>query len=347
MESFSSIVTNFFGLSNMPIFLAIAASLVALIYGLILMLWLVKLPTGTPKMMEIAQAIQEGAEAYLKRQYTIIFGIAIVLFVVLWLILGQTTALGFAVGAIASSIAGFAGMNTSVRANIRTTEAAKSGLAKALNVAFKGGAFTGLMVVGLGLLSVTGFYALTGDIKALVGLGFGGSLISVFARLGGGIYTKGADVGTDMVGKIEAGIPEDDPRNPGVIADNVGDNVGDCAGMAADLFETYAVTLIAAILLGSLVFPGFKNALVFPLVLGAVSIICCIIGTFFVHLPKSKNIMNALYEGLIISALLSAIIFYPVTIWLMSGNGGYIVENLYWSALLGLVVTIGMVVSNE
>ncbi|MCL5411897.1 MAG: sodium-translocating pyrophosphatase [Patescibacteria group bacterium] len=333
--------------STQILYLVLASGAIGIIYGLILTRWVLSLPTGSEKMVSIAKAIQEGASAYLNKQYRTVAIVAVLLFAGLWYFLGSSTAVGFLVGAIASAAAGYVGMNVSVRANVRTTEAAKKGLGQALNVAFKGGAVTGLMVVGLGLLSVAAFYTFTHDVKALIGLGFGGSLISVFARLGGGIFTKGADVGTDMVGKIEAGIPEDDPRNPGVIADNVGDNVGDCAGMAADLFETYAVTAVATMLLGSLVFPAFGNAVIYPLVLGAASIIASIAGTFFVHLGKSKNIMRALYEGLGVSALLAAIAFYPITAWLMEDNKLFGTSNLYWSSLLGLIVTIGMVVITE
>lgn len=312
-------------------------------------------------MKEIAKAIQIGAGAYLKRQYSIVALVGSLIFIVLLFALGETIAIGFALGAIASATAGFIGMAVAVRANVRTAQAAKDGLAPALDIAFKGGAVTGLMVVGLALLSVTGFYLMTGDIKALVGLGFGGSLISVFARLGGGIFTKGADVGTDLVGKIETGIPEDDPRNPGVIADLVGDNVGDDAGMAADLFETYAVTAIAAMLLGSLLFPGFEEVVVFPLAIGGVSVISSIVGTFFVRLI-GKNIMGALYLGLITSGILSALGF-----WFLSGlffpasevlaqpqeeileTGSLLIPSggIFISAILGLLVTIGMVLITE
>src|SRR3989338_4602552 len=287
---------------NASLWFAVVSSLVGIGYGLGLAKSILKLPTGSDKMREMSDAIAEGAKAYLNRQYKTIGGIAVVLFFVLWGGLGITSALGFVVGAVLSALAGYIGMNVSVRANVRTTEAAKSGLAAALDVAFKGGTVTGLMVVGLALLGVAVLYALTKNVNALIGLGFGASLISVFARLGGGIFTKAADVGADLVGKVEAGIPEDDPRNPAVIADNVGDNVGDCAGMAADLFETYAVTSIATMLLGSLLFVGFENAIIYPLVIGGIAIFASIIGTWFVRLGKenqSKNIMGALYKGLI------------------------------------------------
>jgi K(+)-stimulated pyrophosphate-energized sodium pump len=298
-------------------------------------------------MQEIASAIQAGAKAYLNRQYKTIGLIAIVLVIILYFALGGKVALGFLVGAIFSALAGYIGMNVSVRANVRTTEAAKSGLADALSLAFRGGAVTGLLVVGLGLLGVTLLYILYGDVKSLIGLGFGASLISVFARLGGGIFTKAADVGADLVGKVEAGIPEDDPRNPAVIADNVGDNVGDCAGMAADLFETYVVTLIATMLLGFLTFTNFEGALLYPLALGAVAIITSIIGTWFVRLSASKNIMGALYKGLLISGILAAIAFYPITKWLMADNGLYSPNALFYSALIGLLVTGLLVIITE
>ena len=344
----------------------LSSSFVAIIFGAILAFSVLKQPAGDKKMQEIAKAIQTGASSYLKRQFLVIAIVGVIIFLILWWKLNGITAFGFAIGALASALAGFIGMNVAVRANVRTAQAAKSGLAPALNIAFKGGAVTGLMVVGLALLSVSGFYFLlthffnyehTIAIKALVGLGFGGSLISVFARLGGGIYTKGADVGADLVGKLEAGIPEDDPRNPAVIADNVGDNVGDDAGMAADLFETYAVTAIAAMLLGSLVFPGKEEAVIYPLALGAVSIAASIIGTFFVRLI-GKNIMGALYFGLVVSGVIAAGGFYLVTsnLWseakienLISLVEGTSISpmHLFFSALIGLFVTLGMVVITE
>ncbi|MDP2662434.1 MAG: sodium-translocating pyrophosphatase [Dehalococcoidia bacterium] len=335
--------------------LAFGAAIISLIYGGILIRWILSLPDGDKSMKAIASAIQEGASAYLNRQYRVIAVVAIVIFFLLTFGIGAVagfdtgwkTGLGFLIGAVSSSLAGIIGMNVSVRANVRTAEAAKHGLSQAMDVAFRGGTITGLLVVGLGLLSVSVYYYFTRNLNAMVGLGFGGSLISVFARLGGGIYTKGADVGTDMVGKVEAGIPEDDPRNPGVIADNVGDNVGDCAGMAADLFETYAVTAVASMLLGSLLLKGFGNALIYPLALGGISILASIVGTFFVRLGDGTAIMGALYKGLAVSAVLAAIAFYPITQWLMEGNGAYPVINLYVSSLVGLVVTALIVVITE
>ena len=301
-------------------------------------------------MVEVAQAIREGAKAYLRRQYSAVALVALVIAIILYFSFNKIEMVsGFLVGAFASALAGYIGMNVAVRANSRTAQAAKSGLGPALRIAFQGGSVTGLLVVGLGLLSVTLFYWITNDLNALVALGFGGSLISVFARLGGGIFTKGADVGTDMVGKIEAGIPEDDPRNPGVIADLVGDNVGDCAGMAADLFETYAITIIAAMILGNLIFGGLQFIILLPLVLGGVAILASIAGTFFVRLGKSQYIMGALYKGLIIAAGLSALAFFPVItrlgkqINLAEFNG----MKLFLAALVGLVVTAGIVVITE
>ncbi len=331
---------------------AIGAALLSIAFALYLS-WKVKnLPAGEGKMVEIAAAIKEGAKAFLNRQYKTVAYVAVVVAVVLYFSLGLNASLGFLIGAIASAVAGYIGMNVSVQANVRTAQAAKSGLRKALDVAFKAGSVTGLLVIGLGLLVVAGFYWMTGDVKALIGVGFGGSLISVFARLGGGIFTKAADVGADLVGKVEAGIPEDDPRNPAVIADNVGDNVGDCAGMAADLFETYAVTAIAAMILGSLTFATFGAAVVFPLAIGAVSIIASVLAVYFVRLSdKDKDngdkIMKALYKGLIAASIFALIGFYPVTKSLMAGNGMYDSFDLYLTAVIGILVTAAMVIITE
>jgi K(+)-stimulated pyrophosphate-energized sodium pump len=340
---------------NQFLLFALVSSVVAIVYGLFLAKSILKKSAGTERMQEIAKAIQEGAGAYLNKQYKTIGIIAVVLFFIIGLVpkLGWTMAFGFLVGAVFSALAGYIGMNVSVRANVRTTEAAKSGIDDALTLAFRGGTVTGLLVVGLALLGVTSFYAITQNVTALVGLGFGASLISVFARLGGGIFTKAADVGADLVGKLEAGIPEDDPRNPGVIADNVGDNVGDCAGMAADLFETYAVTSVATMLLGSLLFTGFENAILYPLVIGGIAIFASIIGTWFVRLTKQTdskktlNIMGALYKGLIAAGIIAAAAFYPVTNLLMSGNGKYAVMDLFICSLVGLFVTGALVVITE
>ena len=328
----------------MPSFLTIAilASLVVIGYGLYLAKIVNRQPAGDERMLAIARAIQEGAKAYLNRQYKTIALIGVLIFILLSLFLNIKIAQGFVVGAFLSALAGYIGMNVSVRANVRTAEAAKTGLKAAFDTAVKGGAVTGFVVMGLALLGVAGLYALTENLQALIGLSFGGSLISVFARLGGGIYTKAADVGADLVGKVEKNIPEDDPRNPAVIADNVGDNVGDCAGMAADLFETYAVTAVAAMLLGSLLFTD-KSAILYPLMIGAVSVATSIVGSFFIKLGPKKNIMGALYKGLVVSGLLSAILLYPITKWVMGQN----YPNLYHSSLVGLVLTGLMIVITE
>ncbi len=328
-------------------FYSIIAALIAVAFALYLAWKTNQFPEGEGKMVEISKAIREGAGAFLNRQYKTVAYVAIVVAIVLYFTLGIITAIGFLVGAVASAAAGYIGMLVAVRANVRTAEAAKKDLSSALNVAFKGGSVTGLLVVGLGLLVVAGFYLITRDVNALIGVGFGGSLISVFARLGGGIYTKAADVGADLVGKIEAGIPEDDPRNPAVIADNVGDNVGDCAGMAADLFETYAVTAIAAMILGSLIFGAASNAVIYPLVIGALSIIASILGTYFVKLGKNRNIMGALYKGLIASSLIALIFFYFATQNILSGVTEINWIKIYFTSVIGIVVTAGMVAITE
>jgi K(+)-stimulated pyrophosphate-energized sodium pump len=346
------IVASFF--NDHAVLFALVCSAVAIAYGIGLTWWLLGQPEGNERMREIARAVQEGAAAYLRRQYTTIALVSIVPFLLLGFYnkLGWGTAIGFLVGAVLSAAAGFIGMNVAVRSNVRTAEAARHGLKPALNIAFRAGSVTGLLVVGLGLLGVAGYYwVLTGwignsqesAIDDLVGLAFGGSLISVFARLGGGIYTKAADVGADLVGKIEAGIPEDDPRNPAVIADNVGDNVGDCAGMAADLFETYAVTAVAVMLLGTQ-FPSSRLAL-YPLALGGMSILASVIGTFFARVGRGGSIMNALYKAVLVATVLSAIGFIPVT---MAFDGGiFTFTDLYGSAIVGLVVTFLLVAITE
>ena len=335
---------------------ALIAAVTGIAYGLYLAMWVFKLDAGNQKMQDIAKAIQEGASAYLNRQYRTVAVVAAVLFALLWGAgafsdkFGLLTAVGFLIGAGASSLAGYVGMVIAVRANVRTAQAAHQGMNAALTVAFRGGAVTGLLLIGLGLLAITLFYSLAAQfagqekaIHALLSLGFGGSLISVFARVGGGIYTKAADVGADLVGKVEAGIPEDDPRNPAVIADNVGDNVGDCAGMAADLFETYAVTTVAAMVLAFTLFKGVSAPILYPLALGGVTIFATIIGIFFVKVSQGGEIMTALYKGLFVAGGIAAIAFFPVTSSIMDGVGGVSGLSYYLAALIGLAVTLALV----
>src|SRR5271165_3101458 len=339
---------------NAYYYVVIACGVLALVYGLVTSRQVLSANAGNARMQEISGAVQVGARAYLNRQYRAVALVGIVILVILGVLLGWRVALGYLIGSVLSGTAGYIGMNVSVRANVRTAQAARGGLRPGLGIAFKAGAVTGLLVVGLALLGVSVYYCImratvgASDLRpvleAMVGLSFGASLISIFARLGGGIFTKGADVGADLVGKVEAGIPEDDPRNPAVIADNVGDNVGDCAGMAADLFETYAVTLVATMLLGGLVMVDMgERAILFPLVLGAISIVSSIVGTFFVSTGEGGKIMNALYKGAIVSGLISAVAYYFVSQWIMGEHA----MAMWLCTLVGLALTAAMIVITE
>ncbi len=335
-----------FIMGNIPLTCALVG-VVGILFSLVLAGIVKSAPAGNEKMQKIAGAIQEGAIAYLNRQLKSMAAAGIVIFIILFWTMGSITAIGFAIGAIASFCAGYIGMRVSVIANVRTAEAARKGLAAGLAMAFRGGSVTGMIVAGLALTAVAGYYSFTKDVMSLVALGFGGSLISIFARLGGGIFTKGADVGADLVGKVEAGIPEDDPRNPATIADNVGDNVGDCAGMAADLFETYAVTAVAAMLLGHLLFPKNDMAVLFPLILGAISIIASIIAIFFVRLGKGEYIMGALYKGMFGAAIIAGVTFYYAAQKFIVDVPGLNAMNVYYCTLIGLVLTVVIVIITE
>ena len=333
--------------------ISLLAGALSIAYALFLSFRVLSKERGDSKMNAISDAIAEGAMAYMKRQYTVVAIIGVVIAIILYFVFGAITAAGFAVGAIFSTVAGVVGMSIAVRSNIRTAQAAKKGLGAAFDLAFKGGAVTGLMVAGLALIAVSGFYwvlerVAAGNLQPLIALGFGGSLISVFARLGGGIFTKSADVGTDMVGKIEKGIPEDDPRNPGVIADLVGDNVGDDAGMAADLFETYVITAVAAMILGHLTFPGNPAVLFYPMLIGAISIVASIVGTWFVRLVGKGGVMQALYQGLLVAMLVSLAGFYLLTNGIFPmGLGKISTLQLFSTSIIGLIVTLGMVIITE
>ncbi|MFU8787734.1 MAG: sodium-translocating pyrophosphatase [Methylobacter sp.] len=355
LNSFSAVLS----ITQWCILFALVTAASAILYGFMVLQWIKKQPTGNPQMQAIALAIQQGAEAYLSRQYQIIAWVGTALLLLIGFLLNWETAGGFAVGALCSAFTGFVGMHSSVRANVRTAEAAHAGSHHAFLLAFRGGSITGMLVVGLGLLAVSAYYSLLlwlevhEPLHAMLGVAFGASLIAIFARLGGGIFTKGADVGADIVGKVEAGIPEDDPRNPAVIADNVGDNVGDCAGMAADLFESYAVSLIATMLLASLLIEGDpQNTLMYPLVLGGISILTTMIGIFFIKVGENGNIMHTLYKGVLIATVLAIVLFYPATLWLLGDTliiDGSLVPsvNLFYSTVIGLVLMVALMFVTE